>query len=96
VEVVGRSCLSSAHIDALVFQSPSKLKRIEEYCFGECQMRVLVLLKHVGVIDRFAFIGSEVEKIFIQENDHVIGFPDNFLSDLNEKKAIRYFGSDPM
>jgi hypothetical protein len=94
VEIIGRSSFARANIEALLFETSSELKLVKEFCFEKVRMRSICLPRQIETIDRLAFVGSQIDNILIEGTNHVITFQDNFLVDMNEKKALRYFGAD--
>jgi hypothetical protein len=40
---------------------------------------------------RCVFVGSEIDGILIEGNNHVTAFHNNFLVGMTEKRAVRYF-----
>jgi hypothetical protein len=64
IRVLGKSCFAATdYVETLVFETDSKLVRIDDTCFQECSLRSICIHASVEALGRGCFSESRIETV---------------------------------
>jgi hypothetical protein len=95
VEILGDRCLRECfELETIVFQGLSKLKRIGERAFMNCDLASFTIPASTEEIDGSAFIGCPIVDMRVAEGNQNFVIQRNLLLTLDGSGIVRYFGRE--